>query len=123
MRAPQIHHVARRRGGGVAARGAGAAVRAGATGGHTNGRRLRAIKAHKQALRRVRQGLGGIGLDRRTQPANRFAIGQEATATFYENTRTELVALQPGTSSSLLVAAVWDRCNRQPAPCRSCSHQ
>ena len=94
LQAARVHHAARRRGGGVAARGARAA-----------GRRMRRIgvlmasaadEPESQArIAAFCKGLHAIGLDRRPQRADRIPLGRRANADDFADTAAELVALAP----------------------------
>ena len=64
MRAARVHHAARRRGGGVAARGARAAARADAAHRRAHDRRPRTIRNVRPASRRSCRGCSDAGLDR-----------------------------------------------------------
>jgi putative ABC transport system substrate-binding protein len=72
-----VHHAARRRGGGVAARGARAAARARAAHRRAPaGRRERS--ATPDLPRGVSSGAGALGLDSRPQRAHRYSLGRRA---------------------------------------------
>ena len=89
----RVHHAARRRGGGVAARGARAAGRAGASDrrAYELGRgRCGRTGPH----RGVPAGAAAIGLDRRRQRADRLPLGSGHTDRF-QRYAEELLALAP----------------------------
>ena len=61
-----------------------------------------------------------IGLDRRPQRADRHSLGRGQCRATFADTRRNWSRSRP-TSSWPLAARPWRRCNRRPAPCRSCS--
>ena len=118
MRRPRVHYAARRRGGGVAVRGARAAVRAGAAnrGAHD----AAADDPEGQArIAAFRTGLGAVRLGRRPQCADRLSLGG-GDADLIRKHAAELAALAPDVILQLAARASRRYCKR-PAPCRSCS--
>ena len=118
--APRVHHAARRRGGGVAARGAGAAAE-----------RMRRIGVlmdlaadDAEGQRRIAaflQGLQRAGLDRRPQRADRLPLGASDRSRPHAQTRGGIGSRSRQTSSWPRRRRSWRRCSRRPAPFRSCS--
>ena len=66
------------------------------------------------------QGLRGIGLERRPQRADRHPLGRRRSPSAFANTRRNW-SRSRRTSFSPTAPRPWGRCNRRPAPCRSCS--
>ena len=94
MRAPRVHHAARRRGGSVAACGACAAARADAA--HRRARALRRRRSGRTGPPRgVPAGAAAIGLDRRRATCGSTPAGAPGDAERIRKYAAELLALTP----------------------------
>ena len=121
MRRARVHHAARRRGGGVAARGAGAAGRADAA--HRRAHALAADDPEAQArVAAFLQGLQQLGwTDGRNVRID--TAGPRAMPTTFADTRRNWSRSRRTSSWPLPAPRPWRRCCRRPAPCRSCSRR
>ena len=119
MRAARVHHAARRRGGGVAARGARAAGRADAAHRRAHERGRGRSGSGRPASRRSCRGCSNWAGPTAATCGSTTA-GAQAMPTAFADTRRNW-SRSRRTSSWPLAARAWRRCCRQPAPCRSCS--
>ena len=120
MRTARVHHAARRRGGGVADRGARAAAGTDAADRRADGPWRRRCRA-AGVLAAFRQGLQQLGWVEGQQHTHRLPLGRRRCRTITRRYAAELIALEAGRHRGRCNAERRSGLQAEPPPFRLCS--